>query len=92
MREIQSKINLLINPKENKHQDLVTLLNTIIENIKNQTDNSEKITELTELAQKILKEEWDRVKSGEPIFKFFKWIFGLTTVGIIIYTIYKLLW
>ena len=91
MREIQSKINLLINPKEDNHNKLVALLDTIIENIKSQADNKENITNLTSLSQKILKEEWSRVKNGEPIFKFFKWTFGLTTIGILMYAIYKLL-
>jgi hypothetical protein len=91
MREVQLKINLLINPKEYKHQDLVALLNAITENITTQTNNNENIVDLTTLSQKILKKEWDRVKDGEPIFKISKWIFGLTTVWILVYAIYKLL-
>lgn len=49
-----------------------------------QSDNRENIANLTKLTQKILKEEWKRVKDGEPFFKFFKWIFGITTLAIVI--------
>lgn len=92
LREIKSKIELLINPKEDKHIQLVQLLNQIVEEIKKNTNLSNSINELTKLAQKIFKEEWDRVKNGEPIYKFSKWTFGLSTLGIILYTICKLLW
>lgn len=91
MRELQSKIALLINPKENKHTEMIDLLDTMILNIMQQQENRMNIKTLTELSQQILKEEWDRVKKGEPIFKFFKWAFGITTVGVIIYSIYKVL-
>lgn len=91
MRELQSKIALLINPKEVKHTKLIELLDTIIQNIMQHENNTHAISELTELSQQILKEEWDRVKKGEPIFNIFKWTFGITTVGVIIYAIYNLL-
>lgn len=91
MRELQFKISLLINPKEKDHQNLIALLETIIANIKSQTNNDEKIKELTTLSQKILKKEWNRVKDGETIFKFLKIILGIITIIGIPYLIYAII-
>ena len=58
------KIELLINPKENDHEELVELIREEISNL--QTSNeSTLISEIILLSQKILKREWDRVKSFE---------------------------
>lgn len=65
MRELKSKIELLINPNEEKHVRLVQLLENVIQNLQKQEDNDQNINNLTALAQQILKEEWERVKKGD---------------------------
>jgi hypothetical protein len=90
LREIKSKIELLINPREQKHIQLVSLLTESIENIKKLESNSSVVDRITNISQKILKEEWKRVKDGEPFFKFFRFAFGLAIVGIILYSLYAL--
>ena len=91
MREIKSKIELLIDPAEENHLKLVQLLNKIIVSLRKLESNDENVNDLIKLSQSILKEEWKKVKDGEPIFKFFKWVFGITTVGIILYVLYKIM-
>ncbi len=87
MRELQSKITLLINPKEEKHQELVDLLDTTINMIIKDPINTIDYDRITSLSQEILKEEWKRVKNGEPIYKISKFIFGFATSGILIYLV-----
>lgn len=58
------KIELLINPKENDHKKLVELIRKEISNLNASSDNT-LIREIISLSQKILKREWDRVKSFE---------------------------
>lgn len=91
MREVKSKIELLINQAEGNHLKLVQLLDNIIDSLKKIENNDKNINDLTRLSQTILKEEWKKVKDGEPIFFYFKWFFGFTIVGIIFYALYKVL-
>ncbi|MDD5053036.1 MAG: hypothetical protein PHO27_09935 [Sulfuricurvum sp.] len=65
MREQKSKIELLINPNEEKHIKLVTLLELTIDNLQKRINNDINIKNITILAQEILKEEWTRVKRGD---------------------------
>ena len=58
------KIELLINPKESDHKQLVDLIREEINNL-NALNDSTLISEIISLSQKILKREWDRVKSFE---------------------------
>lgn len=66
--ELEMKINLLINPKEEDHKKLINLIKEMIENlyIGNQVAESifwKKHKEVIELSQTILKREWERVKN-----------------------------
>ena len=58
------KIELLINPKEDDHKKLVELIRKEIRHL-NQLSSNTLISEIISLSQKILKREWDRVKSFE---------------------------
>ena len=58
------KIELLINPKEDDHKELVRLIREEISNLTTSSDST-LISEIILLSQKILKREWDRVKSFE---------------------------
>ena len=98
MRELQSKIELLINPKEEKHIELVQLIDDTIQKLQAHKDifeykktHQESIKKLTSLSQEILKEEWERVKKGEPFFYRFKLFFGITIIAAILYASYKVL-
>ena len=95
MRELQSKIELLINPKEKEHIELIALIDNIIQELKDydhifeyQKKHENNIKKLTTLSQDILKKEWDRVKDGEPIFKTLKIVLGIVTIVGIPYLIY----
>ncbi len=66
------KIELLVNPKEEGHAQLIDLLEsaiTFIANHKSGTtkakDGMKEMREIVDLSQSILKREWDRVKSGK---------------------------
>jgi len=60
---IVTKIELLLNPTEKTHQDLIKLIKNMNKNI--QTENEILSREkFIEYSQKILKEEWERVKKG----------------------------
>ena len=67
---IQTKIMLLINPIEEDHVKLTSLISSAIEEIikgkKEELPNKlhEYIKALVELSQKVLKREWERVKKG----------------------------
>ena len=63
MREIKAKIQLLINPTEIKHQKLIIILQEIIILTRDKNSTVDKINELIDISQNILKEEWDRVKN-----------------------------
>jgi len=87
MRELQSKIELLINPKEKEHIELIALIDNIIQELNDcnhifeyQKIHENNIKKLTSLSQGILKKEWDRVKDGEPIFKTLKIVLGIVTI------------
>jgi hypothetical protein len=66
-------IKLLINPNEVDHQELVRLISTasalVISSINQKQGNAEQLQKISQnivnLSQKILKREWERVKSGE---------------------------
>lgn len=65
-----AKINLLLNPKEKDHQDLVKLLNDSLSATREHLSNREAVVhyrrkEIIALSQKILKKEWERVKRGD---------------------------
>lgn len=65
---MRARIELLMNPHENRHKDLVRLLYRITENNKLYRNNQQSIQEITVTAQALLKEEWKRVKNGEPTY------------------------
>lgn len=88
-REIQSKVQLLINPKEEKHRELVQIMANMVDNLKNRKNNDASVQSLTNKSQEILKEEWVRVKQGEPVFKFSKWFVGLVSLGLLLYFLYQ---
>ena len=55
-----NKIELMLNPNEKKHQELISLLKKLY----SERNKSYK-TEIISISQKIFKEEWERVKSLE---------------------------
>ncbi len=71
--QLNNRIHLLINPNEDDHAKLASLVDDISKSLKlAQTegkdlirDFGDKQDEVLILSQKILKREWERVKSGE---------------------------
>lgn len=57
-----NKITLLINPKEADHIELVSLLDQLYDAYQNMDKFPSIREEVIKLAQKILKDEWERVK------------------------------
>lgn len=66
---LQQKLKLMLNPNESKHIELLELIESITDEIHHGVGNliefGEKLRGTTEISQKILKEEWVRVKSGD---------------------------
>jgi hypothetical protein len=61
-----AKVQLLINPKEEDHQAVVLKMASMIQQMSQLNLSFEDANlELTALAQKVLKREWERVKSFE---------------------------
>jgi hypothetical protein len=67
---LESKVQLMLNPGEDDHQRLETLIRKMIAAIqyeKGQPDEFPDLhTEVVALSRKILKREWDRVKEPLP--------------------------
>ncbi len=63
LAEIEAKIKLLINPTETNHQKLVKLLQQIFLELSLKKTIKNKVDELVNISQVILKEEWIRVKN-----------------------------
>lgn len=61
---MSTKIELLLNPKKQIHQDLIELIKKINEDIQI-TGKISSREKFIEYSQKILKEEWERVKEGK---------------------------
>ncbi len=66
---LEQKLKLMLNTKEENHIELLDIVNDITEQIHhgvgNIIDFGGKLRGATEVSQKILKEEWVRVKSGD---------------------------
>jgi len=64
----QAEIKLLINPTEPDHQHLLVAIDTALRRLREGTssdaETEKDIQVITEMAQKILKREWQRVKRG----------------------------
>ena len=64
---LEQQITLLINPKEQDHQELVAAIREMVGALDSGDWRTDKFpvahTEITKLGQKILKTEWDRIKS-----------------------------
>lgn len=69
IRVLLNKVALLINPNETDHADLLKLMEKVDLCINEDSIDDEKHDslqkEITSLAQKILKREWERVKKGK---------------------------
>lgn len=62
------KIRLLLNPNKQPHQELCAAIEAVLEKLKkhevNQTEIRASVEQITQLAQTILSQEWERVKRG----------------------------
>ncbi|RMG21754.1 MAG: hypothetical protein D6732_26905 [Methanobacteriota archaeon] len=62
------QIFMMLNHNENSHKKVISILNEIREEIRNDQDYQKidaKTDELAEATREVLKEVWDKVKSGE---------------------------
>jgi len=72
------RMELLLNPKEQDHSEIVDLMKSICENLRtalsdihggkevtNDAERETAIDAITPIAQRILKSEWGRIKKGE---------------------------
>lgn len=74
LQESRHRIYLLANPE--KHREIIENVDIIFDRtvgIKAHENRKEGYQELIRLTQVLLKTEWERVKSGEFVFKLFKW-------------------
>ena len=88
-----------LNPSEEDHKNLLTYLNKVYESLNQSvSDNqhSETIKELDEMsfvAQKLLKNEWIRVKNGEKAFRISvaiaKWVIIIFFISILLWFSYR---
>ncbi len=65
----EQKLGLMLNPNEGRHSDLVNLVHAITDDVQHGGGNlikfGKRLDDATKLCQKILKHEWERVKSGD---------------------------
>lgn len=84
----RAKILLRLNPDE--HQKLINLVNNVYgrSGVATQdfyTSGLERTEALLSESQQLLKSEWKRVKTGEPIFYWTKWLsLGLAIISLIV--------
>lgn len=70
---LEQKLKLMLNPNEGKHNELLTIVEELTEEIHHGVGNKvsdvvdfgDKLRRATKVSQNILKEEWVRVKSGD---------------------------
>ena len=93
--EMMSKINLRLNPEEAKHQELscrlrqaIDVQNHILSNGGPVDQALDAVDRASDCARSILKEEWTRVKNGEPVFRFARDLVAptvfLTSIGLLV--------
>jgi hypothetical protein len=75
--EVYSRITLKLNYKEPEHEELLRLMNVVInkqnESLKSKSDSTETVKAIeiaTKYSRPLIKTEWDRVKNGEPAYKY----------------------
>ncbi|MEA2018329.1 MAG: hypothetical protein U9N59_07765, partial [Campylobacterota bacterium] len=85
-------VSLRLNPEDNK--DLIDYLSSIIDFATIPKEN--KLSNLTatmntlqEKSHQLLKEEWERVKKGEKVYRAIKYIFGTIAFVFMIYFTYN---
>ena len=65
---LEQKLKLMLNPKEQEHNDLLNIISIITDEINHGVSNiiifGNNIKSATTISQKILKIEWQRVKNG----------------------------
>lgn len=66
---LEQKLKLMLNPNEERHIELLEIVNELTEEIHHGVGDiiefGGKLRDATKVSQKILKEEWVRVKSGD---------------------------
>ena len=72
----RTKILLRLNPKE--HKKLIALVKSVYAKERPETGGDQRsqvelIEDIINESQSVLKQEWKRVKSGEPVFRVTKW-------------------
>ena len=88
-----------LNPLEEDHSNLLTYLNKIYESL-NQSNSNNRYSETTKelddmsfVAQKLLKDEWIRVKNGEKAFRISvtiaKWVIIIFFIAILVWLAYQ---
>lgn len=79
---LQSRIRLRLNPDE--HQTLISLVSQTDGIGQSEQLMRERVESITVAAQEILKEEWERVKKGEPSFVWLKNISKIAFIFVLI--------
>lgn len=85
--QMQASIELRLNP--NEHGDVISLIRRLVDADELASadfeQRKEAIEDLVQRVQVILKSEWVRVKKGEPIYRFAKWLsLGVVMVSVVL--------
>ncbi len=85
-----NRIKLRLNPKKDKDfilkLDELEIFISSYDKLNTENLHITLTEEFYQLSHQLLKNEWDRVKDGEPIFKYSKYTFGITIFTVIVYT------
>jgi len=69
MLSIERKLTLMLNPNESLHNELMVHIRELLDKTEHGVSNLSEfgplVSKITETAQRILKEEWVRVKKGK---------------------------
>ena len=86
--EVYSRIMLRLNPEDNEHEELLRMMRSIISKQNeaiaakaNSQETMKAIQVATDYSRPLIKKEWNRVKKGEPAYRYAR---NIAAVGIVI--------
>src|SRR5579871_762108 len=88
-----ARISLRLNPKEKESRALLSAVNEIKSIFSSPNPEfhllADRTNKLVDAANAVLKQEWRRVKFGEPVYRITRWLTAVLTVALFIALLYQ---